>query len=204
MSVCIDRTNFNALQRSHWIEIASEFPGTLIWLIVFDVPYETCVARLRERTSHPTIKSTEQGLSVLARFAAEFEHPRPDEGYERIIYLKASDHLGPIYSRSDVSAILRRVWDSVPVTPTGIPRSLQTQHFYSQQSNRRDLTRDDMRSSSRYHHNENGMFAAERPIHGWPARIGAPPGTRERTNERQGGHRHLWHVTPNNTVYRPG
>lgn len=27
-------------QRSYWIEIASEFPGTLIWLIVFDVPYE--------------------------------------------------------------------------------------------------------------------------------------------------------------------
>lgn len=144
-------------------------------------------------TAHPTIKSTEQGLSVLARFAAEFEHPHPDEGYHRIIYLKASDHLGPIYSRSDVSAILRRVWDSVPVTPTGIPRSLQMQHYYSQQSNRRDHV---MGSSSRYHHNENGMFAAEGPS--------APPGTRERTGERQGGHRHLWHVTPNNTVYRPG
>jgi hypothetical protein len=76
-------------------------------------------------TSHPTIKNTEHGLSVLARFAHEFEHPHPDEGHNRIIYLSASDHLGPIYSRSDISAILRRVWDSVPVTPTGTPRSLQ-------------------------------------------------------------------------------
>ena len=62
MSVCVDRTNFNAQwvdypsrshgsisialnntyhrQRSHWINIAREFPGTPVWVIVFDAPYE--------------------------------------------------------------------------------------------------------------------------------------------------------------------
>lgn len=88
-------------------------------------------------TFHPTIKNAEHGLSVLARFAHEFEHPHPDEGHNRIIYLSVSDHLGPIYSRSDISAILRRVWDSVPVTPTGTPRSLQ--YYFHEGS--RDLTR---------------------------------------------------------------
>jgi hypothetical protein len=27
-------------QRSHWISIAREFPGTAIWVIVFDTPYD--------------------------------------------------------------------------------------------------------------------------------------------------------------------
>ncbi|KDR67974.1 hypothetical protein GALMADRAFT_257499 [Galerina marginata CBS 339.88] len=85
LSVCIDRTNFNAAQRSYWIQIAREFPGTAVWVIVFDTPYEICAARLQTRTSHPTITSPELGLSVLSRFAADFQHPAPGEGYERIL-----------------------------------------------------------------------------------------------------------------------
>jgi len=118
-SVCIDRTNFDALQRSHWIGIAREFPMTSIWLIVFDTPYEVCAARLRERTSHPTIKSPEQGLSVLSRFASDFRHPTALEGYDRIISLRPSDHTSPVYSRSDITAILQRVRDSPPVISSG-------------------------------------------------------------------------------------
>ncbi|RDB23824.1 hypothetical protein Hypma_009019 [Hypsizygus marmoreus] len=45
-SVCIDRTNFNAAQRSYWIKIAREFPGTSIWVIVFDTPYEVSTGLL--------------------------------------------------------------------------------------------------------------------------------------------------------------
>jgi len=126
MSVCIDRTNFNPPQRAYWIKIAGEFPGTLIWLIVFDTPYETCAARLRERISHPTIKGPEQGLSVLARFANDFQYPHPDEGYNRIVYLGTADQPGLTYSRSQVSNILQRLWDSAPVIPTRIARSLDT------------------------------------------------------------------------------
>jgi len=117
MSVCIDRTNFNPPQRAYWIKIAGEFPGTLIWLIVFDTPYETCAARLLERTEHPTIKTPEQGLSVLARFANDFQRPYPDEGYHRIVYLNSGDQpSGPAYSRSQVNNVLLRLWNSAPVT----------------------------------------------------------------------------------------
>jgi predicted kinase len=126
MSVCIDRTNFNPPQRAYWIKIAGEFPGTLIWLIVFDTPYETCAARLRERISHPTIKSPEQGLSVLARFANDFQYPEPGEGYNRIVYLGSADQPGLTYSRSEVANILQRLWDSAPVISTRIARPLDT------------------------------------------------------------------------------
>ncbi|KAF9054581.1 AAA domain-containing protein, partial [Panaeolus papilionaceus] len=88
LSVCIDRTNFNAVQRSYWTRIANEFPETEIWVLVFDTPYETCAARLQTRTSHPTITDPEQGLSILARFASDFEFPHPQEGFDRIAYLK--------------------------------------------------------------------------------------------------------------------
>ncbi|TFK39407.1 hypothetical protein BDQ12DRAFT_665256 [Crucibulum laeve] len=114
-SVCIDRTNFNPLQRSYWIEIAREFPGTLIWVIVFDTPYEICASRLQKRTSHPTITNVEQGLSVLSRFAADFQRPTAREGFDRVLYVKPSDHTSPIYTRSDISAILHRVRDSPPL-----------------------------------------------------------------------------------------
>ncbi|KAF4594181.1 hypothetical protein EYR40_008984 [Pleurotus pulmonarius] len=40
LNVCIDRTNFNEPQRAYWINIAREFPGTSVWVIVFDTPYE--------------------------------------------------------------------------------------------------------------------------------------------------------------------
>ncbi|EDR05659.1 uncharacterized protein LACBIDRAFT_302796 [Laccaria bicolor S238N-H82] len=116
LSVCIDRTNFNESQRSYWIDIAHEFPGTAIWVIVFDTPYEICAARLRERKSHPTIKSPEQGLSVLKRFAADFVSPDPHEGYQRILYVKPSDLPSPPYARADIAAVLQRVATSSPVT----------------------------------------------------------------------------------------
>jgi len=115
-SVCIDRTNFNAAQRSHWINIAREFPGTAVWVIVFQTPYEVCAARLRERTSHPTITSPEHGLSVLARFANEFEDPSAHEGYDRLIALRPSDHPSSIYTHADITSILQRLRDATPLT----------------------------------------------------------------------------------------
>ncbi|KAF8899607.1 AAA domain-containing protein [Gymnopilus junonius] len=126
LSVCVDRTNFNAMQRSYWIDIAREFPGTAVWVIVFDTPYEVCAARLQTRTFHPTITSPELGMSVLSRFAADFEHPAPHEGYERILYVKPSDHPFPVYTRSDITSILQRVQNTpliVSDTPLGRPGS---------------------------------------------------------------------------------
>ncbi|KAF8075076.1 hypothetical protein FPV67DRAFT_1475909 [Lyophyllum atratum] len=138
LSVCIDRTNFNAAQRSYWIEIAREFPGTSIWVIVFDTPYETklMIFDLTKGTSHPTIKNAEQGLYVLSRFAADFELPSPHEGYDRIISLEPADHPSPVYSRSEIAAILRRVQASAPVSAVSSTRSHSSQTFQGWQPSR--------------------------------------------------------------------
>ncbi|KAI3600481.1 hypothetical protein WG66_001799 [Moniliophthora roreri] len=112
MSVCIDRTNFDTAQRKHWVNIAREFPGTLIWVIVFDTPYEVCRERIQKRISHPTIKSPEQGLSVLQRFATDFQSPQPSEGFDRILCLNTTVFPTPIFSRSDIAEILQRVRNS--------------------------------------------------------------------------------------------
>ncbi|EGO22119.1 hypothetical protein SERLADRAFT_451010 [Serpula lacrymans var. lacrymans S7.9] len=112
LSVCIDRTNFDASQRSYWINIAREFPGISVWVIVFDCPQSVCASRLRERTVHPTIKDYEHGLSILSRFASDFKSPSPNEGHDCIIYLRPSDHPSSTYTRADISSIIRRVRSS--------------------------------------------------------------------------------------------
>lgn len=121
LSVCVDRTNVNPQQRSYWINIAREFPGTSVWVIVFDTPYEVCAARLQHRTGHPTITSPEQGLSVLSRFAKDFEVPKPWEGYSRILHLSPEDHPSPEYSQGEIAGVLRTLRDSEPVIQTAAP-----------------------------------------------------------------------------------
>ncbi|KAF9245272.1 AAA domain-containing protein [Melanogaster broomeanus] len=119
LSPCIDRTNFNALQRSYWTGIAREFLGTSISVIVFHTPYQVCASRLQQRTSHPTIKNVQQGMSVLRKFASDFQLPSPDEGYDHILYLRPSDHPRPEYTRDEVLSILERLKASTRHRGTG-------------------------------------------------------------------------------------
>jgi len=97
-----------------------------VWVIVFQTPYEVCAARLRERTSHPTIKSPEQGLSVLARFANDFQYPLPHEGYDLLMELRPSDHPSSIYTLADISSILQRLRDSTPVASSSVATSTRS------------------------------------------------------------------------------
>jgi hypothetical protein len=97
---------------------------------------QVCATRLRERmcnkapnawlslgvaeknsigTFHPTIKSPEQGLSILASIASRFQKPLPHEGYERLMELRPSDQ-SLIYTPTDITSILQRLRDSTPVT----------------------------------------------------------------------------------------
>ncbi|KAJ6504865.1 P-loop containing nucleoside triphosphate hydrolase protein [Mycena vitilis] len=116
-SVCIDRTNFDASQRAHWIKIAREFPGTSVWVLVFDTPKHLCASRLRTRTQHPTIKSPEDALSILDRFSWQYRAPSQEEGYDRILHLQPSEQ-ELLYSHSSLAAILRRVRDAPSVAPS--------------------------------------------------------------------------------------
>jgi len=138
--VCIDRTNFDASQRAHWIRIAREFPKVSIWVIVFDCPVNVCADRLRERKSHPTIKSFEEGMFVLERFACDFVPPVEHEGYDRLIHLAPSDQ-SLVYSAADIAAILARIRQSFPVTcqaTTPHPSSQGSRSFPSNSVSFRD------------------------------------------------------------------
>ncbi|KAG2070241.1 hypothetical protein BDR04DRAFT_1054574 [Suillus decipiens] len=124
LSPCIDRCNFDVIQRSHWINIARQFPGTPISVIVFDTPYQVCSARLQERSSHPTIKDPQQGQSILARFASDLQFPQPNEGYDHILYLKPSDHPRAEYTSEDIGLILQRLQASSYFKRGNIPPPL--------------------------------------------------------------------------------
>ncbi|KAI0044531.1 hypothetical protein FA95DRAFT_253892 [Auriscalpium vulgare] len=115
LSVCVDRTNIDATQRAHWINIAHEFPGVPAWILLFDTPYNVCAERLQLRHDHPTIRDAAAGLRILARFASEVAPPAPSEGHERLLAL-APAQLPPAgaYSRADVRAVLHRVRDAPP------------------------------------------------------------------------------------------
>lgn len=89
-------------------------------------------------TSHPTIKSTEQGLSVLSRFAADFQYPADEEGHDRIISLALADQ-SPVYSRSQVAAILHRVRASPPVMAHKSFRPFRASHSFRRPPIRRDF-----------------------------------------------------------------
>ncbi|KZT27756.1 hypothetical protein NEOLEDRAFT_1034330, partial [Neolentinus lepideus HHB14362 ss-1] len=118
LNVCVDRTNTNrriSRQRAHWIKIAREVPGTAIWVLVFDTPYQVCMGRLRERIDHPTIKTPEQALEILARFSSSFQPPSPHEGYHHIMNLRPSDHPALDWTKEEVIAVLQQLRDSLPV-----------------------------------------------------------------------------------------
>ena len=75
-------------------------------------------------TDHPTIKSANEGLSILARFASDLQLPTPEEGYDRIISLAASDQ--PLsYTSEQVAAVLQRLRDSPLVTSPSLPASFR-------------------------------------------------------------------------------
>ncbi|KAF8598320.1 P-loop containing nucleoside triphosphate hydrolase protein [Ceratobasidium sp. AG-I] len=118
LSVCIDRTNFDPSQRRTWIELAHQYPQVEIWGLQMDTPYDICRARLIERRDHPTIKTPEQALQVLSRFAADFVPMHPSEGFNRIFSLPP--HHSPEYTRDDIDTILATFWDT-PFLDTPLP-----------------------------------------------------------------------------------
>ncbi|KAF5355250.1 hypothetical protein D9758_006029 [Tetrapyrgos nigripes] len=179
LSVCIDRTNFNPSQRRYWIDIAHEFPGSQIWVIVFDTPYEVCAERLRQRTAHPTITSPEQGLSVLARFASDFQAPVAEEGFDRMISFHSSEHPRPEYSHSDVTSILQRLRDSPSISHT---RSYRQYGSSSPRSRPWAHSRGRGRGSGRGYYNPRHSEYGHGSHYGEPARSAHLNKTREQTS----------------------
>ena len=80
-----------------------------------------------EGVSHPTIKTPEQGLSVLARLASDFRTPLPQEGFDRMISIEHGTYPEPVYSQSHIAEILQRLRDSPQL---GSRRNVLSKSFF--------------------------------------------------------------------------
>eukprot|EP00984_Skeletonema_dohrnii_P020075 scaffold9705_cov151-Skeletonema_dohrnii-CCMP3373.AAC.2 len=70
-SVIIDRCNFDATQREHWLKF-----GVPCECIVFNYDKELCIRRCKERRNHETIDSR-NAAGVIRGMAKEFQPPLP-------------------------------------------------------------------------------------------------------------------------------
>ena len=77
-SVIIDRCNFLADQREHWLAIGKEF-GVRCECVVFDYDKEMCIRRCRDRRNHETIDAGNASI-VVRGMAKNFRPPPPNSG----------------------------------------------------------------------------------------------------------------------------
>lgn len=69
---------------------------------------------------HPTIKDFEHASMVLDRFHSDFQYPELSEGYDKILYLKPSDHLSSQWLPEEITEVLSRLEKSTQrETPDG-------------------------------------------------------------------------------------
>ncbi len=81
-SVIIDRCNFDATQREHWLAVGKEF-GVPCECVVFNYDKEVCIRRCKERANHETVDAGNAAI-VIRGMAKEFRPPLPHSGqYQR-------------------------------------------------------------------------------------------------------------------------
>lgn len=76
----IDRCNFDAAQRAHWVSIGRG-AGAAVGAIVLTTSLGTCVRRVRERKGHPTLMGR-TGEGVVRTMFKDFRAPTRDEGID--------------------------------------------------------------------------------------------------------------------------
>lgn len=86
--VIIDRTNITRQQRAYFIDVALQYGVEAVIGIQLVVSEEECVARILERTNHPTITREmplEKKRAIVYNFSRSFEPPTLDEGFSGIV-----------------------------------------------------------------------------------------------------------------------
>lgn len=78
--VVVDRMNHTRSQRARYIEPAKQ-QGFKVKIIVLNESYDVCLERMKNRTDHPTIKSTNEAVMriALGNFFHEYEDVLPEE-----------------------------------------------------------------------------------------------------------------------------
>lgn len=89
-SVIVDRTNIDAYQRNHWINVAKYY-GVKVRCIYLEADTDECVSRIHLRKNHETIKSDmslEEKQRIVNMFSKKLQVPILDEGFYEIILRK--------------------------------------------------------------------------------------------------------------------
>ncbi|KAG8220908.1 hypothetical protein J3R82DRAFT_2408 [Butyriboletus roseoflavus] len=81
-------------------------------------------------------------MTVLQKFASDFQMPSADEEYDHIVYLRPEDHPRPEYTRNDILLILERLKASTRDTGTSVTqRSMETYFGQGRSYSRTDRAR---------------------------------------------------------------
>uniref|UniRef100_A0A7S0ZIR1 Uncharacterized protein n=1 Tax=Timspurckia oligopyrenoides TaxID=708627 RepID=A0A7S0ZIR1_9RHOD len=78
-NIVVDRCNVTRDQRKPWLDKCKELDCS-VGAIVMAVSIDTCVARMKSRTDHETIKPSSNLYAIAKNFASQMEVPSPEEG----------------------------------------------------------------------------------------------------------------------------
>jgi predicted kinase len=87
-SVVIDRCNFDAAQRQHWLTIAERFRGSAkvsVVAVLFNTPMNECKQRVMNRRDHPTLPPNDNSIKIVERFRGLLKPPVRAEGFDLIL-----------------------------------------------------------------------------------------------------------------------
>lgn len=95
INVVIDRCNFDASQRAHWIRLARDY-GAVVGCVVFAVPLSVCIQRVQSRLAHPTLPPGPSSKGIVQRAASLFRPPKRSEGIAWCRYVRTSADNRPV------------------------------------------------------------------------------------------------------------
>ena len=131
-SIVIDRTNLDASQRAHWIDVARAFhaahPHTHVDVSVIElyVPHEVAHARLAHRTNHPTLRTPENAHryaaadSVLGMCKRAYQPPRATapEGFDHMLVVRGDElDLSSAQRAATVHSVIHALYESPALPP---------------------------------------------------------------------------------------
>jgi len=85
----VDRTNFNADQRSTWLKIAQRYRCPAV-AVEFDVDPSRCTQRATSRQNHPTLQAKD-AAKVVNSLAKAYRPPTMSEGFEALFTTNTED-----------------------------------------------------------------------------------------------------------------
>ena len=106
----VDRTNYNAPQRAHWVELARR-RGAAVVVLRFRTPTDVCAQRCAARRNHEgglDARNPAQCARVVNMLQGKFREVAAGEGFDRVVYAEdaaaAVESLRPLLPRAEEPA----------------------------------------------------------------------------------------------------